>query len=77
MWDFRRDMLERVEAVITGIEGAIEKGRALRVQGQDGSRARSSQTGTVLARLEALRSRVEQGAQDIGAGMSRLRGDLT
>ena len=62
MRDFRRDMLERVEAVITGIEGAIEKGRALRVQGQDGSRARSSQTGTALARLEALRRRVEQGA---------------
>lgn len=70
-------MLERVEAVITGIEGAIEKGRALRVQGQDGSRARSSQTGTALARLEALRRRVEQGTWDIGTGLPRLHGDLT
>ena len=60
--DFRREMLERVETTIVGLEGAIEKGKAIRAQGQDEARARRDELAASLARLEALRRRVEQGA---------------
>jgi GTP-binding protein EngB required for normal cell division len=59
--DFRREMLERIEATIAGIEAAIDKGRALRMKGESEAASRQAELAAALARIDELeeRSRVE------------------
>ena len=59
--DFRREMLERIEATIAGIEAAIDKGRALRTKGEREAASRQAELAAALARIDELeeRSRVE------------------
>jgi len=59
--DFRREMLERIEATIAGIEAAIDKGRALRLKGEREAASRQAELAAVLAKIRALEelSRVE------------------
>ena len=52
--DFRREMLERIEATIAGIETAIAKGRALRRQGASEAASRQDELGATLTRIETL-----------------------
>jgi GTP-binding protein EngB required for normal cell division len=63
--DFRREMLARLEATIAGIETAIGKGRALRLQGEGAATARRDELGATLAKIGALESRltVDRGGQ--------------
>jgi hypothetical protein len=56
--DFRREMLERIEATITAIETAIGKGRTLRMRGESEAASRRDELGTLLTRIEALESRL-------------------
>jgi hypothetical protein len=59
--DFRGEMLERIEATIAGIEGAIDKRRALRTKGESEAASRQAELAAVLANIRALeeRSRIE------------------
>jgi len=52
--DFRREMLERIEATIAGIETAISKGRALRMRSEDEAALRRDAIGLELTKIEAL-----------------------
>jgi GTP-binding protein EngB required for normal cell division len=56
--DFRREMLERIEATITGIEAAIEKGQALRMKGESEAALRQAQLAAALAKIQALEKRL-------------------
>jgi hypothetical protein len=56
--DFRREMLERIEATITAIETAIGKGRTLRMRGESEAASRRDELGTLLTRIKALESRL-------------------
>ncbi|WP_448509956.1 dynamin family protein [Immundisolibacter sp.] len=56
--DFRREMLQRIEATVTGIEMAIDKGRALRMLSEIDAAARRDVVGLALARIEALEARL-------------------
>lgn len=60
--DFRREMLERIEATIAGIEIAIDKGRALRMQGVSEATSRRDELGAALTRIEALERRLKTNA---------------
>ena len=60
--DFRREMLERIEATIAGIETAIDKGRALRMQGVSEATSRRDELGAALTRIEALERRLKTDA---------------
>ena len=52
--DFRREMLDRIEVTIAGIETAIDKGRALRQRGEDETAVRQRELSEALeARLQA------------------------
>lgn len=55
--DFRREMLERIEATIGGIEGAIEKGRALRMKGESEAALRQTELAAALAKIHAVEER--------------------
>ena len=59
--DFRREMLERIEATIVGIEAAIDKGRALRMKGESEAALRQAELAALLAIIQNLedRSRVD------------------
>jgi GTP-binding protein EngB required for normal cell division len=57
--DFRREMLERIEATVTSIETAIDKGRALRMRSEDEAAARRDAIGLTLARIAALEARLK------------------
>lgn len=59
--DFRREMLERIEATIAGIEAAIEKGRALRMKGEGEAASRQEELAAALAKIEALEERLKAG----------------
>ena len=56
--DFRREMLERIEATITGIEEAIEKGRALRMKGETEMASRQAELAGALAKIRSLEDRL-------------------
>lgn len=56
--DFRREMVDRLEATIASIETAIETGLALRQRGEAEAAVRQRELGAVLARLDALEARV-------------------
>jgi GTP-binding protein EngB required for normal cell division len=56
--DFRRDMLERIEATLAGIETAIGQGRALRQRGEHETTARQRQLAEALAHIAALEARL-------------------
>lgn len=56
--DFRREMLERIEATIAGIEAAIEKGRALRMKGESEAASRQAELAAVLAKIQTLEDRL-------------------
>jgi GTP-binding protein EngB required for normal cell division len=56
--DFRREMLERIEATIAGIEAAIEKGRALRMKGESEAASRQAELGAALAKIRSLEDRL-------------------
>jgi GTP-binding protein EngB required for normal cell division len=58
--DFRREMNERVDATLAGLEAAMRKGRAVRERGEDDARARRAELASVLAAIQALRDRVLQ-----------------
>lgn len=55
--DFRREMLERIEATIAGIEAAIEKGRVLRMKGESEAASRQAELAAALARIDELEER--------------------
>jgi GTP-binding protein EngB required for normal cell division len=52
--DFRRDMLERIEATTAGIEAALERGASLRRGAEQASAGRSAALHRALERIEAL-----------------------
>lgn len=52
--DFRREMLDRIEATTTGIEATIDKGRALRQRGASETAARQRELAEALERLAEL-----------------------
>lgn len=52
--DFRREMLDRIEATNAGIEAAIAKGRALRLRGESETAARQRELAEALDRIAAL-----------------------
>lgn len=56
--DFRREILARIEATIAGIETAIDKGRALRMQGSSGAASRQMELGAALTQIETLAGRL-------------------
>lgn len=60
--DFRREMLERIEATIAGIETAIGKGRALRLQGETGAAGRRELLGATLRSIGALEAKLNADA---------------
>lgn len=55
--DVRHEMLERIEATIAGIEAAIGKGRALRMQGESDAASRRNALGAALTRIQTLEGR--------------------
>jgi hypothetical protein len=55
--DFRREILERIETTIAGIEAAIEKGRALRMRGESESASRQTELAAALVEIQALEDR--------------------
>ena len=59
MSDFRREMLDRIELTIAGIEAAIDKGRALRQRGEDETAARQQELSEALGRIAALEARTQ------------------
>ncbi len=56
--DFRREMLERMEATIAGIETAVNKGRALRTKGESEAASRQAELAAALAKIQALEERL-------------------
>lgn len=58
--EFRREMTEQVDATIAGIEAAIDKGKALRLQGEGLMRERSTVLSATLAHAQDLRERVDR-----------------
>lgn len=60
--DFRREMLERIEATIASIEIAIGKGRTLRMQGESEAASRRDELGAALTRIDALERRLKTDA---------------
>lgn len=59
--DFRRELLERVEATIEGLQIAIEKGSALRGEGELRTRDHQDRLTSALTDVAALRNRVASG----------------
>jgi len=59
VYDFRLEMLARIEATIAGIEAAIEKGRTLRLKGAGEAAARQETLAAVLAKIDALDARLK------------------
>jgi GTP-binding protein EngB required for normal cell division len=57
--DFRRDMLERIEATLAGIEAAIDQGRTLRQRGENETAARQRQLAEAVGRITALEARLQ------------------
>jgi GTP-binding protein EngB required for normal cell division len=57
--DFRRDMLDRIEATLAGIEAAIGQGRALRQRGENETAARQRQLAEAVRRIAALEARLQ------------------
>ncbi|MDP1610418.1 MAG: dynamin family protein [Sulfuritalea sp.] len=57
--DFRREMLERIEATGASIENAIGKGQALRQQGESAAVARRDALDVVLVRIATLETRLK------------------
>lgn len=55
---FRRDLLQRIESTLQGIEAAIEQGRALRLRGESEAAARREDLAAVLSRIASLEARV-------------------
>ena len=60
--DFRREMLERIEATSAGIESAIDKGRTLRMQGANEAASRRDELGAALASIDVLERRLKSDA---------------
>jgi len=60
--DFRDELEGRVEATIAGIEAAIDKGKALRLQGEHLLHERNATLAAALARAQDLRDRVDRWA---------------
>ncbi len=56
--DVRHEMLERIEATIAGIEFAIGKGRALRMQGEGKAASRRNALSAALTRIQILEGRL-------------------
>jgi GTP-binding protein EngB required for normal cell division len=56
--DFRREMLERIEVAIAGIEAAIDKGRALRMKGESEAASRQAELAAARAQIQALEKRL-------------------
>jgi GTPase SAR1 family protein len=57
--DFRREMAEQVAATIGEIEAAIDKGKALREQGENSMRRRQGELAALLEAAQAVRHRVD------------------
>ena len=57
--DFRREMAEQVAATIGEIEAAIDKGKALREQGESSMRKRQGELAATLEAAQAMRHRVD------------------
>jgi GTPase SAR1 family protein len=57
--DFRRAMAEQIAATIGEIEAAIDKGKALREQGESAMRRRQGELTATLEAAQALRHRVD------------------
>lgn len=55
--DFRREMLERIEVTIAGIEAAIDQGWTLRMQGENAAASRQAELVAALARIQSLEGR--------------------
>jgi GTP-binding protein EngB required for normal cell division len=54
---FRKEMLDRIEATSTGIEIAIDKGRALRMRGEDAAAGRRAELEAALGQIASLEER--------------------
>lgn len=57
---FRRETTERIGGTLVGIESAIDKGKALRLQGERSASERSADLAATLDRLQDLSDRVSQ-----------------
>lgn len=55
---FRRDLLQRIERTLQGVETAIEQGRAMRARGETEAAARREQLEAILSRIASLEARV-------------------
>ena len=56
--DFRREMLERIQVTIAGIEAAIEKGQALRNKSESETMARRRELAESLKKIQTLEVRL-------------------